>query len=109
MLTATPHARSRSVNAVAAEPVHDRHQVHKAVTHGHVGDVGSPDLVGPGDLQIPQQIRVAPVSGRPTGGLPTRKHTLSTCPGIGGHCNSDMHGYLHRIHGIHGVEGSAAA
>ena len=43
---------------LAGVPVHDHHQVRKAVRHRHVGQVGTPDLVGPVDRQSPQSIRV---------------------------------------------------
>ena len=41
-----------------ARPVDDRDQVEKPARHRQVGDVGSPDLVGPVDHHVPQQVRV---------------------------------------------------
>ena len=45
----------------AAVPVHDGHKVHKPTFHWNVGDIGSPDLVGPIDAQPSEQIGVNPV------------------------------------------------
>lgn len=41
-----------------AEPVHHGAEVHEAVLHGHVGDIGGPDLVGVLNAKAPQQIGV---------------------------------------------------
>ena len=38
---------------LAAEPVDNRHQIHKPPCHGHIGDVHRPDLVRRGDSQLP--------------------------------------------------------
>ena len=46
---------------LAREPVHDRHEIEKSPFHGDIRDVGTPDLVGPVDDQIPQQIRIFPM------------------------------------------------
>jgi len=43
-------------------PVHHRAQVGVAAGHRHVGDVGAPDLVGSGNLQIPEQVRIFAVA-----------------------------------------------
>lgn len=43
---------------VAAEPVHDRHQVDKAAVHPDVGDIGRPYLVWPVDCESSEQIRI---------------------------------------------------
>ena len=42
-------------------PVHNGHQVHKSTGHGNVGDVSCPDLVGPINGQVPEQVGVNPV------------------------------------------------
>ena len=46
---------------MAGCPVHDRNQVQEPPLNRDVGDVGAPDLIGPVDHQVPQQIRVNPV------------------------------------------------
>ena len=46
---------------LAAVPVHDRHQIHIPVRHGHVGDVRRPRLIGVIDGQVPEQIGVNPM------------------------------------------------
>src|SRR5690242_7617405 len=38
----------------AADPVHDHHQVEKALGHRDVGDVGAPDLIDPLDREAAQ-------------------------------------------------------
>ena len=43
-------------------PVHHRAQVVVAAGHRHVGDVGAPDLIGPGDRQVPQQVGIFTVA-----------------------------------------------
>ncbi len=43
-------------------PVHDRDQIQEPTLNRDVGDVGAPDLIGSVDHQIPEQIRVNPVS-----------------------------------------------
>ena len=43
---------------VARVPVHDRHQIHKAVRQWNVGDISAPDLVGRVDAATPEQIGV---------------------------------------------------
>lgn len=40
-------------------PVHNGHQVQKSFAHGDVRDIRAPDLIGSGDGQSPQEIRVA--------------------------------------------------
>src|SRR3712207_7294500 len=42
---------------LAAEPVDDGGEVDEAARHRHVGDVHRPDLVGPGDGHVPEQVR----------------------------------------------------
>ena len=52
---------------VAAEPVHDGHEVHEAAPHGDVRDVGAPYRVRHGDYEIAQKIRIDRVPrGRPS-------------------------------------------
>ena len=41
---------------VPAEPVHDGHEIDKAVMHPDIGDIGAPGMVRVIDLQSPQQI-----------------------------------------------------
>ena len=41
---------------LSALDIHDRSEVKKASTHGHVGDVPAPNLVGSNDLQSAQQV-----------------------------------------------------
>lgn len=53
--------RQPSGQHLAGCPVHDRHQVEEAPTHGDVCQIGAPDEVGPLDRQLAQQIRVDPV------------------------------------------------
>lgn len=48
--------RDAPVQDVAAVEVDKGHHVHKAVAHGQVAHVQRPHLVGPGDLQITQQV-----------------------------------------------------
>ena len=48
---------------MARGPIHDRHQVQKAVLHRDVRNVGAPDLIGPLYRHAPQQIGINPVSG----------------------------------------------
>jgi hypothetical protein len=43
---------------IAAEPVHDRHQVNKPTKHPNVGDIRTPDLIRPIDHHISQQIGI---------------------------------------------------
>ena len=42
---------------LARGPVHDCHEIQEAVPNRHKSDVGAPDLIGPVDLHLPQQIR----------------------------------------------------
>ena len=42
-------------------PVHDGDKIHKAVSHGNVGDISSPNLIGMIDGQVPEQIWINPV------------------------------------------------
>ncbi|CDH44835.1 hypothetical protein BN874_1920002 [Candidatus Contendobacter odensis Run_B_J11] len=48
----------RPAQDLATVPVHDRHQVQKALAHRDVGDVRAPDLIGLGHGQITQEIRI---------------------------------------------------
>ena len=41
---------------LSAVDIHDRSEVKKATTHGYVGDVRAPNLVGSSDLQSAQQV-----------------------------------------------------
>lgn len=43
---------------LAAEPIHDGHQIDEAPAHRDIGDVSGPDLVRPVDGEVPQQIRI---------------------------------------------------
>ena len=47
---------------LSRRPIHDGDKVKEAPPHRDVGDIGAPDLVGPPDGQMPQQIRVDLVS-----------------------------------------------
>ena len=38
---------------LAAEPVDDRHQIHKPPRHGYIGNVHRPDVVRSGDGHLP--------------------------------------------------------
>ena len=42
----------------AAGPIDDRHEIDEAPAHRDVGDIRGPDLVGPVDLQVPEQVRI---------------------------------------------------
>ena len=56
---------------VAAEPVHDRHQIHEPLNHPDVCQIGAPDLIRSGDRYIPQEIRIdLVIRMRPAGSLP---------------------------------------
>src|SRR5215212_2789294 len=48
----------------AAEPVDDRGEVDEAARHRDVGDVHRPDLVGPGDRYVAQQVGIDLVTWR---------------------------------------------
>jgi hypothetical protein len=52
----------------AGGPIHDRHQVQKAVLHRDVRNVDAPDLIGPLDRHAPQQIGINLVFGMGVGG-----------------------------------------
>ena len=39
-------------------PVHDGHQIGVAAGHCQIGDIGAPNLIGPVDVEFPEQIRV---------------------------------------------------
>ena len=53
---------------ISTKPVHHGHQIHKALWHRHVGDVGAPHLIGPVDHQPPQKVGInALLGGRPAG------------------------------------------
>ena len=41
---------------IAAVPVNDGNEIHEAFGHGHIGDIGAPDLIGTSNGQIAQQI-----------------------------------------------------
>lgn len=43
---------------LARRPVHDGHEAEKTLPHRDVGDVGTPDPIGPVDHHIPKQIRI---------------------------------------------------
>jgi formylglycine-generating enzyme required for sulfatase activity len=43
---------------ITAVPIHDGYQIHEPIGHGHIGDVGTPNLVGPRDVQATQQVGV---------------------------------------------------
>jgi hypothetical protein len=45
-------------NDEAAEPVHDRHQVHEALGHRHIRNIRRPDLIRSIDYQTSQQIGI---------------------------------------------------
>ncbi len=47
---------------VAAEPIHDRHQINKALPQANVGDIAGPNVIGPIDLEAAQPIRIDLVS-----------------------------------------------
>ena len=51
---------------VAAEPVHHGDEVEEAATHWNVSNIGAPDLVGPHDGHVAQQVRVDAVARRRT-------------------------------------------
>ena len=53
---------------VPAEEIHDRREVEEAVLHRDVCDVAGPHVVGPDDLQTPQQIGVNLVARGRTAG-----------------------------------------
>ena len=52
-----------------AEPVDDRCQIDEAARHGDVGNVHSPDLIGPRDREAAQQVRINLVSWRGFGSV----------------------------------------
>ena len=41
-----------------SRPVHDRHEIQETPPHRNVGDVGAPDMIGSGNLQILQQVGI---------------------------------------------------
>ena len=43
---------------IPAKPVHHGHQIHKALWHWHVGDIGAPDLIGPINREASQQVGI---------------------------------------------------
>ena len=47
---------------LAASYIDHSRQVDKALGHCHVGGVQCPDLVGPDDGQVPEQIRAGPIA-----------------------------------------------
>jgi hypothetical protein len=50
-----PQAPLPASQNLAAIPFHDRHQIEETPLHADVGDIGAPDVVGPGDRLPPQQ------------------------------------------------------
>ncbi len=63
----------------------DHHQIQKATLYGDISDVCTPNLIGAGDLHIPQHIRIDPVvgGGRGARGLVDRlqAHASTRAPG----------------------------
>ena len=59
---------SRQEKHPAGGPVHDRYQVQEALLDGDIGDVRTPDLIGPLDGEPPEKVGVHPVLGMPCGG-----------------------------------------
>lgn len=64
---------------IAGEPIQDRHQVHKTMDEPDVGDIRTPDLVGPLDGQAVKEIRIdsmlqAAPAGVRTGTDPLNPH-----------------------------------
>jgi hypothetical protein len=43
---------------IAAVPIHDRHQVDKAMCQTDIRDIRRPDLIWASDCQVPQQVRL---------------------------------------------------
>ena len=43
---------------LAGCPIHNRHKIQKAPAHRKIGDIRTPDMVGPRDRQILQQVRI---------------------------------------------------
>ena len=41
---------------LADRPIHDCHQIQKAVLDEDVGDVAAPNLIGPRDCELPQKV-----------------------------------------------------
>ena len=44
---------------IAAEPIHHGNQIQEAKLHRNVRDVATPNLVGPIDFEVAQQVRIA--------------------------------------------------
>ena len=62
----------------------NHHQIQKATLYGDISDVCAPNLIGAGDLHIPQPIRIDPVVGvRGARGLVDRlqAHASTRAPG----------------------------
>ena len=66
---------------LAGRPIHDCHQIQKAVLDGDVGDVAAPNLIGPRDCELPQQVWINAVLWVLLAPSLTCKHVL---PGSGG-------------------------
>src|SRR5690606_26719389 len=62
----------------AAVQVDDRRKVHKSFLHRDVGDVHRPDLVGPGNLKVSEQIGIDLMGLVPPGGMPARHDRLQS-------------------------------
>ena len=63
--------RTRRLNLLSLSTGDDGGEIDEAARHGNVGDVHRPDLVGPGDGQIAEQVRVDPVPRRRLRGVRT--------------------------------------
>ncbi len=48
----------------AARPIDDRDEIEKASSYGQIRYIGRPDVIGPFDLQVAQQIGINLVAGR---------------------------------------------
>ncbi len=57
---------------IPAIPVHHRHQVHEALWHRHIGNVGAPDLVGASDGHASQQVGIDATRRMGPAGVGTR-------------------------------------
>src|SRR5690606_2438044 len=63
---------------IAAVQVDDRRMVHKPFLHRDVGDVHPPDLVGPGNPKVSEQIGIDLLGLVPPGGMPARHDRLQS-------------------------------
>ena len=59
---------------IPAKPVHHGGQIHKALWHRHVGDIGAPDLVGPINREATQQVGIDAMLGVRLAGSGTREN-----------------------------------